>query len=179
MTFRLALALALSLLVHFLPFLGEFNRSRRQPPAPPPPIRAEIRRPAPPLPPPPPLAIERPEPSRPTVPPPVLTRATRPAAAPLPAPAAPGWEHEVRRQFRKQQQAGRFYPAEAIALGLEGEVVVLMILNESGQVSAARVEQGSGQRLLDEAALQAVRALHSLPADAPRETLLPVRFRLH
>jgi len=53
-----------------------------------------------------------------------------------------------------------------------------MILDESGQVSAARIEQSSGQAMLDAAALRAVRALHALPADAPRETLLPVRFRL-
>jgi len=88
------------------------------------------------------------------------------------------WTQEVRKQFNKQLADGLFYPAEAIARGLEGEVVVLMLLDERGQVSAARVEQGSGQAILDAAALRAVRSLHSLPADAPRETLLPVRFRL-
>lgn len=84
----------------------------------------------------------------------------------------------MRKQFVKQQERGLFYPAEAIARGLEGEVVVLMMLDEEGRVVAARIEQGSGQPLLDAAALRAVRALHSLPANAPRETLLPVRFRL-
>lgn len=85
---------------------------------------------------------------------------------------------EIRKQFKKQHDDGLFYPADAIAQGLEGEVLVLMFLDESGRVSAARVEESSGQRLLDDAALRAVRALHSLPAAAPRETLLPVRFRL-
>ena len=66
----------------------------------------------------------------------------------------------------------------AFAQGLEGEVQVLLIINESGTVSAARVEQSSGQAILDEAALRAVRSLRSLPADAPREVVLPVRFRL-
>ena len=57
-------------------------------------------------------------------------------------------------------------------------MLVLAIIDESGQVSASRIEQGSGHRLLDEAALLAVRSLRSLPASTPRETLLPVRFRL-
>ena len=55
---------------------------------------------------------------------------------------------------------------------------MLIIIDESGRVTAARVEQGSGHRILDDAALRAVRSLRSLPADAPREALLPVRFRL-
>ena len=73
---------------------------------------------------------------------------------------------------------GLFYPAEAIKNGLQGEALVLLILDRDGHVTAARIEQSSGFRILDEAALQAVRALRSLPADAPRETLLPVSFRL-
>lgn len=88
------------------------------------------------------------------------------------------WQEEVRKQFRKQDERGLFYPAEAIARGLEGEVLVLLILDEAGHAVAARVEQGSGHPLLDNAALRAARGLRSLPADAPRETLIPVRFRL-
>jgi protein TonB len=80
--------------------------------------------------------------------------------------------------MEKLNDAGQFYPAEAIARGFEGEVLVLIIIDESGRVTAARVEQGSGHRILDDAALRAVRSLRSLPADAPREALLPVRFRL-
>ena len=38
---------------------------------------------------------------------------------------------------------------------MEGEVLVLMILDETGQVSAARIEQGCAHRLLNEAALKA------------------------
>ena len=96
-----------------------------------------------------------------------------------PAPSrVNNWQDEVKRQIRKLDERGLFYPAEAIAQGLEGETLVLLIINENGEVSAARIEQGSGHRILDEAALRAVRSLRSLPADAPRETFLPVRFRL-
>ena len=59
-----------------------------------------------------------------------------------------------------------------------GHRLVLIVISGDGQVTAARVEQGSGHRILDDAALRAVRSLRSLPADAPREALLPVRFRL-
>ena len=88
------------------------------------------------------------------------------------------WQDEVKRQLKKLDERGQFYPAEAITRGLEGETLVLLIIDENGEVSAARVEQGSGYRILDDAALRAVRSLRSLPANSPRETLLPVRFRL-
>lgn len=71
------------------------------------------------------------------------------------------------------------YPAEAIAQGLEGEVLVLLFLDAAGNVMAARVERGSGHALLDQAAVTAARRLKALPEGAPREAVLPVRFRLH
>ena len=63
-------------------------------------------------------------------------------------------------------------------MGEQGEVLVLLILNSEGQVVGSRIEQGSGYPRLDEAALRAVRSLRGLSEDAPRETLIPVRFRL-
>ena len=170
--FRLALALTFSLLLHLAPFLRDLlataPQENHRPPlqarlAPPPPTLAPVQ---------PPLEL------------PPANKAT-PEKHPEPKKQPPktagnkSWSQEIRRQFQQQQARGLFYPAEAIARGLEGEVLVLIILDESGQVSAARVEQGSGYPLLDEAALRAVRALHSLPADAPREAMQPVRFRLH
>ena len=70
------------------------------------------------------------------------------------------------------------YPLEAVARGLEGDVLVRVILDDTGNVVASRVESSSGHALLDDAALQAVRGLRGLPDNMPRETLLPVRFRL-
>lgn len=167
---RLTLALALSLAVHLLPVLPSLLTEHSSPPPLPPPLQASLRPPPVEVPP---LLMPEAEPPRPAVrqPPPVVAKAS-PAGRPR------SWQEEVRRQFRQQQQRGEFYPAEAIARGLQGEVVVLLILGTDGSVVAARVEQGSGHRLLDDAALNAVRALRSLPADAPRQTLLPVRFRL-
>lgn len=70
------------------------------------------------------------------------------------------------------------YPPEAIERGLQGEALVLLFLDTSGNAMAARIESSSGHALLDDAALRAVRSLRSLPASAPREALLSVRFRL-
>jgi len=167
---RLTLALALSLLLHLAPFL-EMLLQPPPKPAPPPPLQAKLR-PPPKLPAQIPLVLAKP----------------MPAAAPTKAPPAQkvltaptgrrNWQDEIRRQFRQQDERQEFYPIEAIAQGIEGEALILLILDPSGQVVAARIEQSSGQRILDDAALRAVRALRSLPTDAPRETLLPVRFRL-
>ena len=173
--YRLLLALAASLLLHILPVVAPLISA---PPPPPkaPPIAATLRQPPPaPLPPPPPLTLpEQPKPSAtPPKPPPLKPEKREKSPA-----AAKTWTQAIRQHLKKLDDSGQFYPEEAIARGLEGEVLVLIIIDESGQVTAARVEQGSGYRILDDAALRAVRSLRSLPADAPREALLPVRFRL-
>ena len=167
---RLLLALAGSLLLHGLPFVPDL--APPPPPRPAPPLSATLQalpRPAPPA-----LHLEQPAAAKalPAAPRPRPTQAS-------PTPRGRGWQEEVRKQFRKLDDQGLFYPPEAIAQGLQGEVLALFVLDESGSVIAARVEQGSGHPLLDTAALGAVRALRALPAAAPRETLLPVRFRLH
>lgn len=171
---RLGPALALSLLFHLAPLLPPPLSA--PPAAMPAPLRATLSPAAAPAPP----ELRLPDRDPPAA---ARPRDTRPPAAHrLTAPAAPGarptWQEAVRQQFRQQQREGAFYPPEAIARGLEGETLVLMILAAEGHVVAARIEQSSGHRLLDEAALRAVRALRSLPAEAPREALLPVRFRL-
>lgn len=70
------------------------------------------------------------------------------------------------------------YPPDAIARGLEGEALVLLFLDESGNALAARLERSSGHPILDEAAVRAATTVRSLPDGSPREVLLPVRFRL-
>lgn len=168
--YRLFAALALSLSLHLLPFLPDVFTQAPSPTAASP-LQAELR--------PPPRAesLSAP-PLRLPDPPPRSAAATRPAPEKRQAEAPKTWTQAVREQLKKLDAAGQFYPAEAIARGLEGEVNVLLIIDEGGHVAAARVEQGSGHPILDEAALRAARTLKSLPADAPRQTVLPVRFRL-
>ncbi len=161
-------------MLHILPFVPGLIPSPVAPPPPPPPMAASLRPPpVEPLPPPPPLTLpEQPKPA-PVKP---LPEKRKPPEKPVKAPKT--WTQAVKQHLKKLDDAGQFYPQEAIARGLEGEVLVLIVIDESGHVSGARVEQGSGHRILDDAALRAVRSLRSLPADAPREALLPVRFRL-
>ncbi|MBS1188401.1 MAG: TonB, C-terminal [Rhodocyclaceae bacterium] len=169
---RLTLALAFSLLLHILPLLPAFAPAALPPRLPP--LEARL------LPPPPaeqpPLMLPEPPKSARAEPP----RPARKPAAPTPPkrPAQENWTAEVKKQLKELDKRGLFYPEEAVAQGLEGEAVVLLILDESGNPVAARIEQSSGYKILDDAALRAVRSLRSLPAAAPRETQLPVRFRL-
>jgi protein TonB len=176
--YRLLPAFLASLLLHLSPLLAGLVPETHRPP--PPPLQATLRPPpAPLLPPPPAPPLTLPEPPKPAAARPATPRP--PAATPVPKPppaAAATWTQAVRRHLEDLQERGLFYPEEAIARGLEGEVLVLIVIDEGGRVVAARVEQGSGHRLLDDAALRAVRSLRSLPADAPRDALLPVRFRL-
>ncbi len=109
---------------------------------------------------------------------PRLTRAPEPARradAPAEVRLLAG---DAARRASEQVAKELFYPPEAIERGLEGEVLVLLFLDEAGNAIAARVEASSGHPLLDAAAVRAARTLKSLPSSAPREALLPVRFRL-
>ena len=87
-------------------------------------------------------------------------------------------EGDAARKAGEQIARQLFYPAEAIERGLEGEALVLLFLDEAGNAIAARIEASSGHAVLDAAAVRAARTLKSLPANAPREAVLPVRFRL-
>ncbi|MCC6657319.1 MAG: TonB family protein [Rhodocyclaceae bacterium] len=71
-----------------------------------------------------------------------------------------------------------FYPPEAVARGLEGEVRLLLTLDGDGAIRDAQVAAGSGHRILDEAAIKAAFAMGSLPEAEAREVILPVVFRL-
>lgn len=103
-------------------------------------------------------------------------------AAPSATPPAEGTPKvlagEAARAALAQLARALYYPREAVEQGLEGQAMVLLFLDESGHVIAARLEASSGHALLDDAAVRAARTLRGLPAGAPREALLPVRFRL-
>jgi protein TonB len=168
-----AAALALSLLLHALLFLPA-EIFQQKTPSTAGKLQASLRQPAlQPIPEQPPLELPEPPKKKASTPEP-KKKAEKPDKS-----STNTWMKSVREQFKKLDNAGQFYPAEAIAQGLQGEVLVLFYLDENGHVVAARVEQGSGYPILDNAAVRAVRSLHSLPADAPREGVLPVGFKLH
>ena len=122
----------------------------------------------------------RDRPVEPTLPPLLLPQvAPRNAIAVAPVSVfRPRLEGEAALRAVEQLRRELPYPPEAIERGLQGEALVLLFLDASGNAIAARLEATSGHALLDEAAVRAARALRSLPDSAPREVLLPVRFRL-
>ena len=178
MTFALrpiGLALGISIALHLGALFAHLPQARPEPP--PPALEARILPP----PAPPPIAEvprELPTPSEESVtPPPPLPL---PKPAPQPAKPAPSvhWEDAVQKQLDRQDKGGMLYSRDAIAAGLEGTPVVLAVLDEEGNVTAARIEESSGHALLDRDALAAARRLRYLPAATPREVILPIRFRL-
>lgn len=104
--------------------------------------------------------------------------AVQPAAKPIegrsrrPAPRTP--EEAAQRKLSEVL----FYPPEAVARGIEGEVRLLLTLDRDGRLLDAQVAAGSGHRMLDEAAVRAAFAMGSLPEAGAREVILPVVFRL-
>lgn len=163
---RLWLALCFSLLIHLLPFLplSAWLKSPARPPTPP--LQARLSLPLP--------AALVPPLILPETVPETVREAVKPVTPPAKKPptAPSNWQSAVKKQIRQ------LYSAEAIAQRLEGEAVVFFILDADGNVSAARIEESSGHPILDRDALNAVRTLRALPTDAPREVVLPLRFRL-
>jgi protein TonB len=75
------------------------------------------------------------------------------------------------------------YPPEALRAGWQGRVVLRVLVSEVGTVTAVSVETSSGYRVLDEAAMAAMRSWRFTPAArsgraVPHEGLHGVRFRL-
>ncbi len=81
------------------------------------------------------------------------------------------------RQAQAALSQHLFYPPEAITRGLEGEVILLLSMSDTGQLAAVELARSSGHALLDQAALDAARRIGSLPG-ARRQMLFPVSFRL-
>jgi protein TonB len=100
------------------------------------------------------------------------------AMAAVPAPVA---EVFVPPAFRVRQEPA--YPERARRAGAEGVVVVRIALTADGAVRQVELTQGSGSRLLDEAALAAARASTFVPASRNRapveaEAVATYRFEL-
>ena len=75
------------------------------------------------------------------------------------------------------------YPKIAIRRGIEGDVSLRVMLTASGVVSSVTVEKPSGSRLLDAAAVSAVKQWQFNPAmhqgePAASVTTVPIEFKL-
>lgn len=111
-----------------------------------------------------------------------LSELESPKALPAPKPDRPKGRRTAPRTPEEAAQRKLsevlFYPPEAVAKGLEGEVRLLLTLDANGAIRGAQVAAGSGHRILDEAAVRAAFAMGSLPDAGAREVIFPVVFRL-
>lgn len=107
----------------------------------------------------------------------VSTEAADDTANPLPPLAPRTLQGSSLRRAQTALSEHLFYPPAAVAQGLEGEVILLLVLADGGKLISATVARSSGHALLDQAALDAARRIGALPGN-PRQTLFPVRFRL-
>lgn len=102
---------------------------------------------------------------------------TAPPPSPRTSPTGAAGRKSV-AAARRQLAEHLYYPPEAVALGLEGEVRLLLTLAPDGGVIDATVAASSGHALLDQAAVRAARAMGRLVGADRREVILPVTFRL-
>jgi protein TonB len=101
-----------------------------------------------------PVPVEPPKTEQPPAPPQALR--SNPAAE-------SGYQARARSEIDKQKR----YPEEAQQLGMTGTVLVSYSIARDGHLLHAEIEQSSGFRLLDQAALQAVQRtrFEAMPAD--------------
>lgn len=167
---RLIFALALSLALHaslVLPdLLGRLAAARPRPA-----LQAVLRLPPKP---------ETPPPAEPLLKNTIDPEEAPPAVKPQPTPPAKAKtvaKREVQAAQRKLSEH-LFYPPEAIARGIEGEVRLILKLSADGAVDNVSIAASSGYPLLDNAAIKAAYAMGSLTGASSRELILPVIFRL-
>lgn len=105
-------------------------------------------------------------------------------AAPPPPLSSKGTGAPKRLAKAQEERALRklsahvYYPPEAIDRGLEGEVRLLLLLDEAGRILSADIAAGSGHAILDRAAQSAALSMGSLPGTGLSQLILPVVFRL-
>jgi protein TonB len=90
----------------------------------------------------------------------------------------------LRRQVSRIISDQFFYPVAAQRRGIEGSVTVRVAIDGTGRISRFDISQGSGYRVLDEAALASIRRAASNSriftghTHAPLEVEFPVRYQL-
>jgi len=171
MPLRLILAFALSLAVHGVLLFPDIFK--RQPVAPPrPALQALLRLP--------------PKPEAPPAEPLLKNtidteEAPQVVKQPPPVTPQPKAKTTAKREVRVAQRKlseHLFYPPDAVARGIEGEVRLILKLSADGNVEDVSIASSSGHSILDNAAIKAAYAMGKLTGVTSRELILPVIFRL-
>lgn len=113
----------------------------------------------------------------------VVLAATAASAAAVAADGAVPKPIGVKSTARLISEHSPLYPLEARHRGIEGRVLLRLSIDASGKVEKAMIETSSGSDLLDAAALDFGSAARFQPAidgtnAVPAEVLLPVSFKL-
>lgn len=98
-----------------------------------------------------------------------------------PADAPPVAAQQLQQALTRALLDHFSYPLKARHRHWEGEVVLRVTILHDGQVGSARIDQSSGYRLLDQAALKSLRQIRSLAGftlEREVDLLLPVIYRL-
>lgn len=104
-----------------------------------------------------------------------------PATPPRPTPLPTGPPKPV--TFRPSTTDGGFYPQppyprEALTAGIQGTVVLYVIVSEAGEASSVEVQDSSGSAKLDRPTLDYVKRRWRWPAGPVRHYLVPVEYRV-
>ena len=116
-----------------------------------------------------------------TLAPPIAGPATN---TPPPAPEAAYQAAAPADRQCAADSAARHYPALLRERGIEGRVLLRVRIDEQGRATEVRVQDGSGYRLLDEAAQRVTQGCRFTPARRGEQALAswviyPVRFALN
>lgn len=170
---RLILALALSLVLHAVVLFPDAVKFAAPPAQPP--LEASLRLPAKT---PPraeePLLKDTVSTDPPAVKPPPASRPATPAGPTLSKAAAKRQVESARRKLSQHV----YYPPDAVARGLEGEVRLLLRVSDDGSITDVSIAASSGHAILDQAAVKAAYAMGKVNWVQSRELILPVVFRL-
>lgn len=115
-----------------------------------------------------------------------LATAEAPAAVKPPPPKVavhrqPAAKAVARREVEAAQRKlsqHLYYPPEAVARGIEGEVRLILTVGDDGSIVDVHVGVSSGHALLDKAAERAAWSMGKVNWAHSRELILPVIFRL-
>lgn len=173
MSFRLLPALAFSLILHACVLWG--NVVSFDPP-PPRLLQASLQVAARPLPPSDDPLLKNTLANQPAPPPPRPT-AARPVATESATAARAAPRRQVEAAQRRLSQH-LYYPPEAVARGIEGEVRLILKLSDEGSIVDVQLAASSGHAILDQAAVKAAYAMGRVNWTQSRELILPVVFRL-
>lgn len=116
-----------------------------------------------------------------------LTTTEAPAAVKPPPPrqVAAGRQPASKVVARREVEAAQrklaqhlYYPQEAVARGIEGEVRLILTVRDDGSIADVHVGVSSGHAVLDKAAERAAWTMGKVNWAHSRELILPVIFRL-